>query len=55
LGTITGNRLHIEGKQAVSARGAAVPAPTGGSLVDLEGRIAINAILDRLRAHGLIA
>jgi hypothetical protein len=55
VGTISGDRLHIGGKQVVSIRGAAVAGPTGGTVVDLESRSAINAVLDRLRAHGLIA
>lgn len=54
VGTLTGDRLHIGGQQVVSVRGAAIAAPTGGSLVDLEARSAIDAILDRLRTHGLI-
>jgi hypothetical protein len=37
------------------ARGAAVTAPTGGSTVDAESRAAINALISRLQALGLIA
>ena len=35
--------------------GAAVTAPTGGSTVDAEARTAINAVITRLEALGLIA
>lgn len=55
VGTIIGNRLHIGGQQVVSARGAAIATPSGGPVVDTEARNAIDAILDRLRTHGLIA
>lgn len=55
VGTLVADRLHIGGSQVVSTRGAAIAGPTGGSVIDLEARTAINAILARLRAHGLIA
>lgn len=37
------------------ARGAAVTAPTGGATIDAESRAAINALIARLQAFGLIA
>jgi hypothetical protein len=55
VGTIVGDRVHIGGQQVVSSRGASVPAPAGGSVIDVEARAAIHAILTRLRDHGLIA
>lgn len=36
-------------------QGAAVTAPTGGATQDAEARTAINDIISRLEAHGLIA
>lgn len=44
----------VGGAQVVSARGAAVPDAAGGATVDAEARTAINTLLARLRAHGLI-
>lgn len=41
--------------QVVGAQGAAVADASGGSTVDAEARTALNALLARLRAHGLIA
>lgn len=41
--------------KVVGARGAAVPDATGGATVDAEARAAINALLARCRAHGLIS
>ena len=43
------------GMQVVGPRQNAIPNPTGGTAVDSEARLAIAAILDALRAHGLVA
>ena len=55
LGVIAGSRVAIGGHDVVGARRAAVPEPIGGSIVDIEARAAIAAILGGLRGHGLIA
>jgi len=47
--------VFVNGTQVVSAQGVAVADASGGSTVDTEARTAINALLARLRAHGLIA
>ncbi len=47
--------LEVSGTQVVGAQGAAVSDASGGSTVDTEARAAINALLARLRTHGLIA
>lgn len=54
-GHLRGAKLSIGGNQVVGARLAAVADPSGGSVVDIEARTAIAAILARLRQHGLIA
>lgn len=46
---------HVGGQRIVGARGAAVANPSAGTTIDTEARAAIIAILDRMRAHGLIA
>jgi hypothetical protein len=43
------------GTQILSAQGAAVADAAGGATIDTEARAAINALLARVRAHGLIA
>lgn len=43
------------GTQVVGAQGAAVADAAGGVTIDAEGRAAINALLARVRTHGLIA
>ena len=43
------------GTKVVGAQGAAVADAAGGATVDAEARAAINALLARLRSHGLIA
>jgi hypothetical protein len=54
IGAIRAAQVMIGDEQVLGARGASVPAPAGGSVVDAEARSAIAAILDRLAAHGLI-
>ncbi len=50
-----GSTLAINGTQVVTAQGAAVANAAGGATVDAEARTALNALLARLRVHGLIA
>lgn len=45
----------VNGTQVVGNQGAAVVDATGGSTIDAEARTAINAVISRLEAHGLIA
>jgi phage baseplate assembly protein V len=52
---VAGAVLRVAGDQVVGPRGSAVSAPTGGATIDMQARTAINAILSRLQAHGLIA
>ena len=46
--------LRVDGTKVVGAQGAAVSDATGGATIDSEARTAINLLLARLRAHGLI-
>lgn len=54
-GVVLANELRISGDRVVSARGAAIGDPTGGSVVDSEARASISFILSAMRAHGLIS
>lgn len=54
-GALKGHQLLLDGQQVVGARQSAVAAPSGGSTIDVEARVAITAILARMGAHGLIA
>jgi hypothetical protein len=45
----------VNGTQVVQLQGANVSDATGGTTIDAEARLAINALLSRVRAHGLIA
>jgi hypothetical protein len=47
-------RLFVEGVQVVGSRAAAIAEPAGGMMVDAEARVAITAVLEALREHGLI-
>lgn len=46
--------LYVEGLRVAGPRLGAVPDPSGGMVVDAEGRVALGAILAVLREHGLI-
>lgn len=54
-GEVRGKQLVIEGDQVVGTRRAAIANPDGGTVVDTEVRDAVQAILDAMRQHGLIA
>jgi hypothetical protein len=45
----------IAGTKVVGAQGALIADASGGAVIDAEARTALNALLARLRAHGLIA
>ena len=55
LGSVRAERLVVDGEQVVGSRVGAISAPAGGTVVDGEVRACVGAILDALRAHGLIA
>ncbi len=46
---------YVNDIKVVGSQGAAVADATGGATVDTEARAAINAVIARLEAHGLIA
>jgi hypothetical protein len=50
-----GRQITVAGTKVVGAQGLAVADAAGGTTVDTEARAALNALLARLRAHGLIA
>lgn len=51
----TSSAYFVNGTQVVTGQGAAVIDAAGGATVDAEARTAINTLLARVRAHGLIA
>jgi len=55
LGQLAASTLRIGSEQVVGPRQPPISVPSGGSVVDLEVRDAISAILSVLRTHGLIA
>ncbi len=50
-----GDKVLYRGTQILGAQGALVADASGGAIIDVEGRAAINALLARVRAHGIIA
>jgi hypothetical protein len=54
-GALRAARVEIGGIQVLSQQQAAIDAPEGGTIVDVEGRQALIYVINALRAHGLIA
>lgn len=54
-GLVNATEIRIGGKTVVKERQPAISQPSGGGTVDLEARTAIFAVIETLRAHGLIA
>ena len=52
-GTIPASALMIGGQQVVGPRLAAVPSPSGGTIIDAEARAAIDVLIATLKSHGL--
>lgn len=53
-GELPATKLVIGGDQVVGARQPAVPSPSGGTTIDAEARLSLDAVLVALRTHGLI-
>ena len=53
-GVVRAREVRVGGQAILAGRQAPIEAPSGGALIDAEGRTAISAILSALRAHGLI-
>jgi len=51
---IRGDGLYVDDQRVVGPRLAAIPAPSGGGVIDAEARSTVTDILVALRAHGLI-
>lgn len=50
-----GGEYRVAGTKVLGAQGAAVADASGGGVIDTEARAALNALLARLRTHGMIA
>ena len=46
--------LTIDGQQVVGSRLGAISSPSGGTIIDVEARAAVDAVIVALRTHGLI-
>jgi hypothetical protein len=54
IGTATTQKLAVYGSTPI-VQGASVADASGGAVIDAEARAAINAVISRLEAFGLIA
>lgn len=52
-GELPASRIVVQGKQVMGPRQAAVPSPSGGTTIDVEARLAIDALIVALKSHGL--
>ena len=55
IGVVAARRVEISGVQVVGARRAAISDASGGTVIDVQARATIAAMLAMLRGHGLIA
>jgi hypothetical protein len=55
VGDVMGQRLILGENQVVGPQLAAVAAPAGGAVQDMEARATLSQVIARLVAHGLIA
>jgi len=53
-GVVRAREVQVGGQTVLAGRQAPIETPSGGAMIDAEGRSAISAILSALRAHGLI-
>ena len=53
-GSIRAEELVIGGNRVVGPAAAAIAEPSGGTIVDVEGRACVAQILAALRGHGLV-
>lgn len=53
-GELPCSAVRIGGVQVVGGRRPPVPSPSGGTIIDVEARAAIDAIIATLMQHGLI-
>jgi hypothetical protein len=54
VGQTRTNEVLVGGQKVVGSRVAAIAAPAGGTTVDAEARNCLSAMLDALKAHGLV-
>jgi len=54
IATATDQKIGFYGTTPV-VQGSSITAPTGGSVIDTQARTAINSIISRLQALGLIS
>lgn len=52
-GELPATAIMIGGNQVIGQRRPAVPSPSGGTIIDVEARAAVAAIIATLMSHGL--
>lgn len=55
VGALTAATVSVGGLQVVGARRARVAAPSGGTIVDVQARATVAALIAGLEAHGLFS
>jgi hypothetical protein len=55
VGQVTATKISIGGQQVVGPRRPRIEIPAGGSVVDVQVRTAVAALVETLASHGLIA
>ncbi|TMJ11453.1 MAG: DUF2793 domain-containing protein [Alphaproteobacteria bacterium] len=52
-GAVQGSRFEVDGVKVVGNRQPSVASPSGGTIIDVEARLAIDALIEALMQHGL--
>lgn len=53
-GEVDCSAIRVDGEKVVGTRQPAVPSPSGGTIIDVEARAAIDHLIATLKSHGLI-
>lgn len=54
-GRVAAREVTVGGKKVLGAQQSPILVPTGGQVVDIEARSALEAVIGALRSHGLVA
>lgn len=54
-GRVVAREVTVAQKKVLGSQQSPIPAPTGGQVIDIEARSAVESVIAAMRGHGLIA